>query len=269
MPSSQATWPSSFQWEVYSSRWARTARASSGPCTDWRSPGTRRASARATTGRSSALLGMQAQYEHSPPTSSLSTTAQLRPAARTRSATFSPTGPAPSTTTSYSSASVIGTVWCAVYSMATGAHAKDGIPRRRTRLCEAVPPRGREEVCVMATVELTKENFDSVVSENGFVLIDFWASWCGPCRQFAPVYEAASERHDDLVFAKVDTEAQQELAQAFDIRSIPTLMIVRDNVAVFAQPGALPEAALEDVIGQARGLDMDEVRKSVEAAQQK
>ncbi|MFF8536319.1 thioredoxin [Streptomyces sp. SAS_267] len=118
-----------------------------------------------------------------------------------------------------------------------------------------------------STVELTKENFDQTVTDNEFVLIDFWAEWCGPCRQFAPVYEKAAEANPDLVFAKVDTEAQPELAAAFDIQSIPTLMIVRDQVAIFAQPGALPAVALDDVIGQARKLDMDEVRRSVAAQQ--
>ncbi|MET8560021.1 thioredoxin [Streptomyces flaveolus] len=118
-----------------------------------------------------------------------------------------------------------------------------------------------------STVELTKENFDQMVSENKFVLIDFWASWCGPCRSFAPVYEQAAQENPDLVFAKVDTEAQPELAAAFDIQSIPTLMIVRDQVAVYAQPGALPAPMLTDLIGQARKLDMDEVRKDIAAQQ--
>ncbi|MEU3738047.1 MULTISPECIES: thioredoxin [unclassified Streptomyces] len=119
------------------------------------------------------------------------------------------------------------------------------------------------------TVELTKENFDQTVTDNEFVLIDFWAEWCGPCKSFAPVYDKVAEANPDMVFGKVDTEAQPELAQAFGIQSIPTLMIVRDQVAVFAQPGALPEAALEDVIGQARKLDMDEVRQSVAEEQAK
>ena len=114
-----------------------------------------------------------------------------------------------------------------------------------------------------STVELTKDNFDQTVTDNDFVLIDFWAAWCGPCRQFAPVYEKAAVDNPDLVFGKVDTEAQPELAAAFGIQSIPTLMIVRDKVAVYAQPGALPEPALTDLIGQARKLDMDQVRKDI------
>ncbi|MFI6638472.1 thioredoxin [Streptomyces sp. NPDC050504] len=144
---------------------------------------------------------------------------------------------------------------------AAGAVVRGTATTRRTR------DSTRKRTQDMATVELTKENFDQTVTDNEFVVIDFWAEWCGPCRQFAPVFERVSEKHGDVVFAKVDTEAQPELAAAFEIRSIPTLMVIRENVAVFAQPGALPEAVLEDVIGQARGLDMDEVRKSVEAAQ--
>ena len=115
----------------------------------------------------------------------------------------------------------------------------------------------------MAVVELTKDTFAETVEAEGIKLVDFWAAWCGPCRAFAPVYEKAAAKHEDIVFGKVDTEAEQELAMAFDIRSIPTLMIVRDGVTLYAHPGALPEAALEDLIKQARALDMDEVRKAL------
>ena len=120
----------------------------------------------------------------------------------------------------------------------------------------------------MATVELTKDNFDQIVGGNNFVIVDYWASWCGPCQNFAPIYEDASEKHDDIVFAKVNTEEQQELAAHFQIRSIPTLMIFRDQIVIFSQPGMLPASAFEELIGKARELDMDEVRKQVAEQQQ-
>lgn len=116
----------------------------------------------------------------------------------------------------------------------------------------------------MATIDLTTENFDETLSGEGITLIDFWAGWCGPCIQFAPTYEKVSEKHEDITFGKIDTEDQQELAGAFQIRSIPTLMIVRDGVMVFRQAGVLPAAALEDLIQQVRDLDMDEVKREIE-----
>ena len=118
----------------------------------------------------------------------------------------------------------------------------------------------------MATVEVTKENFEQIVTGNDIVMVDFWAPWCGPCRSFAPIYEQTSESHPDVVFAKVNTEEQTELAGYFQIRSIPTLMIFREKVIIFSQPGMLPASALEDLITKVKALDMAEVHR--ELAQQ-
>ena len=116
----------------------------------------------------------------------------------------------------------------------------------------------------MATVELTAENFEKTILENPMVVVDFWATWCGPCKQFGPVFEAASEEHDDVAFVKVDTEDQQQLAAMAGITSIPTLMAFRGGVLVFSQPGALPAPALEDLVKQVKALDVDEVRRMAE-----
>jgi thioredoxin len=120
----------------------------------------------------------------------------------------------------------------------------------------------------VATVELTQENFEETVNKNPMVIIDFWAPWCGPCKGFAPVYEKAAETHPDVVFAKVNTDEQQELAGSFNIRSIPTLIVFREKVILFQQAGALPGAALEQVITQAKALDMAKVHAEVAAQQQ-
>ena len=115
----------------------------------------------------------------------------------------------------------------------------------------------------MAILELTKDNFEDVVTKNDMVIVDFWAPWCGPCRQFAPTFEAAAEKHPDVVFAKVNTDQEKELAAHFMIRSIPNLMLFREQVVVFAQPGALPPAGLESVLAQAKALDMDKIRSDI------
>ena len=119
----------------------------------------------------------------------------------------------------------------------------------------------------MATVEITKDSFEETITNNDIVMIDFWAPWCGPCKSFAPIYEAVSEKHEGVVFAKVNTEDEQELAGSFQIRSIPTLMIMREKIVIFSQAGMLPEPALEEIIGKVKELDMEVVRADIEKQQ--
>ncbi|MBS1136798.1 MAG: thioredoxin [Proteobacteria bacterium] len=119
----------------------------------------------------------------------------------------------------------------------------------------------------MATVELNMENFKDLIDQNGTVIVDFWAPWCAPCRSFAPTFEAASEKHEDIVFAKVNTEEQQQLAGAFNIRSIPTLMVFREQIIIYSEAGALPPASFDQLIAQVKTLDMDKIRAEIAAEQ--
>jgi thioredoxin 1 len=126
-----------------------------------------------------------------------------------------------------------------------------------------------DEGIAMAVVELTRENFESVVNENPFIIVDFWAPWCGPCRSFAPTFESVSEEHPEIVFAKVNTEEEHEIAAHFQIRSIPTLMMFRDQIIIFSQPGALPESMFREIVQKAGELDMVEVKRQIDEERQK